>query len=140
MFSHFILNSESFSFNLFILYCYITFVIYLLGELIWQQAKGRLESNTTKLYNRNDIFYKEFPVIIPDCNSDSVNEMALVQHINNMPTLAIVSGKTGKKMINSINNDNCTEMTNLMLNYDMSLVYYCRKNSRAGMCIFIGSK
>lgn len=74
----------------------------------------------------------EFPVIIPDCNSDGVNEMALVQHINNVPTLVIVSGKSGKEMINSINNDNCTKMTDLILNYDMSLVYYCHKNSGAG--------
>lgn len=101
------------------------------GELIWKQTKSRPESNTTKLYNKNDIVYMEFPVIIPDCNSDGVNEMALVQHINNMPTLAIVSGKSGKNMISSINNDNCTKMTDLILNYDMSLVYICRKNSGA---------
>jgi len=71
----------------------------------------------------------EFPIIIPDCNSDGVNEMALVQHINDMPTLAIVSGKSGNNMISSINNDNCTKMTDLILNHDMSLVYICRKNS-----------
>lgn len=75
----------------------------------------------------------EFPVIIPDCNSDGVNEMALVQHINNMPTLTIVSGKSGKNMISRINNDNCTKMTDLILKYDMSLVYICRKKSGEGV-------
>lgn len=104
-----------------------------LGELIWKQTKGRTDSNNTKLYNKNDIIYMEFPVIIPDCNSDGINEMALVQHINNLPTLVIVSGKSGKEMISSINNDNCTKMTDLILNYDMSLVYYCHKNSGAGL-------
>lgn len=75
----------------------------------------------------------EFPVIIPDCNSDGVNEMAFVQHINNMPTLTIVSGKNGDKMISSINNENCTKMTDLILKYDMSLVYICRKNYGTGV-------
>lgn len=83
------------------------------------------------MYSKNDIVYMEFPVIIPDCNSDGVNEMALVQHINNMPTLTIVSGKSGVQ-IDRIVNDNCTKMTDLFLNYDMSLVYKCRKNSGAG--------
>lgn len=107
-----------------------------LGELVWKQTKGQPESNITKLYNKNDIIYMEFPVIIPDCNSDGVNEMALVQHINNTPTLAIVSGKSGKQMIDNINNDNCTKMTDLILKYDMSLVYICRKSSGAGLLSF----
>lgn len=77
----------------------------------------------------------EFPVIIPDCDSDGVNEMALVQYINNMPTLTIVSGKSGLQVIKKIINDNCTKMTDLFLNSDMSLVYTCRKNSGAGVCI-----
>lgn len=105
--------------------------------MIWKQPKSRLESNSTKLYNKNDIVYIEFPIIIPDCNSDGVNEMALVQHINDMPTLAIISGKSGNNMISSINNDNCTKMTDLLLNHDMSLVYICRKNSGTGVYIYI---
>lgn len=108
-----------------------------LGDLVWKQPKSRPESNSTKVFNKNDIVYMEFPVIIPDCNSDGVNEMALVQHINNIPTLAIVSGKSGNNMISSINNENCTKMTDLILNYDMSLVYICRKNSGTGVYICI---
>lgn len=75
----------------------------------------------------------EFPVIIPDCNSDGVNEMAFIQQKNNISTLAIVSGKNGKDMINNIVNDNCTKMTDLILKYDMSLVYYCRTNTGTGL-------
>jgi hypothetical protein len=75
----------------------------------------------------------EFPVIIPDCDSDSINEMAIVQHKNNKSTLDIVSGKSGKSMINSFVNNNCTKMTDLFLNYDMSLVYSCRKTSGTGI-------
>lgn len=75
----------------------------------------------------------EFPVIIPDCNSDGINEMALVQQINSLPTLAIVSGKSGKHLINSIININCIKMSDLILKYDMSLVYICRKVSGAGV-------
>lgn len=97
------------------------------GELVWK--KNRPESNTTKLNNKNDLVYMEFPVIIPDCNSDGVNEMAFVHHENNMPTLDILSGKSGNKLMSSISNDNCTKMTDLILKYDMSLVYFCRKNS-----------
>ncbi|XP_025198472.1 uncharacterized protein LOC112596868 isoform X1 [Melanaphis sacchari] len=97
------------------------------GDLVWK--KNRPESNTTKLNNINDPVYMEFPVIIPDCDSDGVNEMAFVHHENNMPTLDILSGKSGNKLMNSIRNDNCTKMTDLILNYDMSLVYFCRKNT-----------
>uniref|UniRef100_A0A2S2NUQ9 FAM234A/B beta-propeller domain-containing protein n=1 Tax=Schizaphis graminum TaxID=13262 RepID=A0A2S2NUQ9_SCHGA len=96
------------------------------GDLVWK--KNRPESNTTKLNNINDLVYTEFPVIIPDCNSDGVNEMAFVHYENNMPTLDILSGKSGNKM-SSIRNDNCTKMTDLILNYDMSLVYFCRKDT-----------
>lgn len=100
--------------------------------MVWKQTKNRLESNTTKLY-KNDLVYMEFPVIIPDCDSDGINEIAVVQHKNNKPTLDIVSGKSGKSMINSFVNTNCTKMTDLFLNYDMSLVYNCRKTSGTGM-------
>jgi hypothetical protein len=58
--------------------------------------------------------------------------MAFVHYENNMPTLDILSGKSGNKM-SSIRNDNCTKMTDLILNYDMSLVYFCRKNTVVGM-------
>ncbi|XP_022175312.1 uncharacterized protein LOC111037212 isoform X3 [Myzus persicae] len=97
------------------------------GELVWK--KNRPESNITKLNSKNDLVYMEFPVIIPDCNSDGVNEMAFVHHENNMPTLDILSGKSGNKLMSSISNDNCTKMTDLILKYDMSLVYFCRRNS-----------
>lgn len=105
--------------------------------MIWKQPKSRPESNSTRVFNQNDIVYMEFPVIIPDCNSDGVNEMALVQLINNIPTLTIVSGKSGNNMISSINNENCTKMTNLILKYDMSLVYICRKNSGTGTYVYL---
>lgn len=104
---------------------------YLIGDLIWK--KSRPESNTTKLNNINDLVYMEFPVIIPDCDSDGVNEIAFVHHENDMPTLDILSGKSGNKLMSSIRNDNCTKMTDLILNYDMSLVYFCRKNTVVGM-------
>ncbi|CAH1730853.1 uncharacterized protein LOC114132240 isoform X1 [Aphis gossypii] len=97
------------------------------GDLVWK--KSRPESNTTKLNNINDLLYMEFPVIIPDCDSDGVNEIAFVHHENDMPTLDILSGKSGNKLMSSIRNDNCTKMTDLILNYDMSLVYFCRKNT-----------
>lgn len=100
--------------------------------MIWKQTKNPLESNFTKLY-KNDLVYMEFPVIIPDCDSDGVNEMAMVQRKNNMPTLDIVSGKSGKSMISRFVNNNCTKMTDLFLNYDMSLVYSCRKTSGTGV-------
>lgn len=77
----------------------------------------------------------EFPVIIPDCNADGINEIAFVHHENNMPTLDILSGKNGNKLMSSISNDNCTKMTNLILNYDMSLVYFCLINDVVGMYI-----
>lgn len=101
--------------------------------MIWKHTKSRSEFNSTKFNNKNDLVYMEFPVIIPDCNSDGVNEMALVQHINNMPSIAIVSGIDGHKMISSITNANCTKMTDLFLKYDMSLVYICRKNADPGV-------
>lgn len=102
--------------------------------MVWEQTKGRPELNNTKFYTKNDIIYTEFPVIIPDCDADGVNEMALAQHINNMPTLTIVSGKSGLPIINSsIINENCTKMTDLILKYDMSLVYKCHKNIGAGV-------
>lgn len=58
--------------------------------------------------------------------------MAFIQHKNNISTIVIVSGKNGKDMINNIVNNNCTKMTDLILKYDMSLVYYCRTNSSTG--------
>ncbi|XP_015374905.1 PREDICTED: uncharacterized protein LOC107169618 isoform X4 [Diuraphis noxia] len=97
------------------------------GELVWKKIRSEL--NTTKLNNKNDLVYMEFPIIIPDCNSDGVNEMAFVHHENNIPTLDILSGKSGNKLMRSISNDNCTKMTDLILKYDMSLVYFCRKNN-----------
>ncbi|XP_050530973.1 uncharacterized protein LOC126899801 isoform X2 [Daktulosphaira vitifoliae] len=99
------------------------------GELIWKQTRGHPELNTTKLFNKNDIVYVEFPVIIPDCNSDGVNELALVQQINNTPSITIASGKSGRPMISNIYNENCTKITDLILSYDVSLVYICRRNS-----------
>lgn len=102
--------------------------------------KDGLESNNTKIYTKNDIIYMEFPVIIPDCDSDGVNEMALVQFINNTPTLTIVSGKSGLQIIKKIINDNCTKMTDLFLNSDMSLVYTCRKNSGVGLYMVVQNR
>ncbi|KAL4101057.1 hypothetical protein QTP88_021078 [Uroleucon formosanum] len=97
------------------------------GELVWK--KNLPESNITKFNNKNNLVYMKFPVIIPDCNADGINEMAFVYHENNMPTLDILSGKNGNKLMSSISNDNCTKMTNLILNYDMSLVYFCLTNN-----------
>lgn len=91
-----------------------------------------METNTTKFYSKKDIVYIEFPVIVPDCNKDGVNEMALFQHINDIPTLLIVSGKNGRPMINNFNNDNCTKMSDLVLGHDMSLVFICHKSVGTG--------
>jgi len=110
-------------------------LLFSIGELVWK--KNRPGFNTPTLNHKNDLVYMEFPVIIPDCNSDGVNEMAFAHYENNMPTLDILSGKSGNKLMKSVSNDNCTKITDLILKYDTSLVYFCHTNGVVGMYLSI---
>ncbi|KAJ6636101.1 hypothetical protein Bhyg_14688 [Pseudolycoriella hygida] len=93
----------------------ITCINPLAGTIFWHIA-DRTEKNTKLL---------TFPLVLPDLNSDKVNELLVTSSIN---SLTIVSGRNGQKIGSSYIFKECSFIHKFQLDKNLKFSFICIKN------------
>lgn len=90
------------------------------GQWIWH-TNERTSNSLDKL---------SFPLVVPDLNNDSINELLVVTSNNGIQfnALKLISGRTGKSFGGNFTLENCSYIHKLQIDADQRINFNCIKN------------